>query len=632
MSGIFGIIHNDGSPVDPSLLKAMAGAASSRGPDGVFLYCMGNAGLGFLALHSTPQSQIEKQPLAGRPESQIVVADVRLDNRPELIKRLSTLQRPFNQETTDAELVLAAYQQWGAAFPEKLLGAFAIAIWERDRQRLLLARDHLGARPCYHFTSSNMFAFASEIQQLRQIPAVTDQLNERRIAAQIASLPTPQTWTFFSDIQQLAPAHTLLVQEGKVTLQRYWSLDPQKLIGYKNEREYTDHFLDIFSQAVAARLRSPAPPSSMLSGGLDSSAVVALAADHYQKQEISGRPHTYTWDFTGDQAIQAADEQQFARSVADFWHLPLTRIPAYQYWPLSDLDNYPIHADSPYHGHYHALIRATLMAAKRNGSKVLLTGHPADLLTAGLIYSYSDFFLSGRWKRLVHDLQSHARLWDHSLWNVSRRRLLRPLLSRGRQRIFGERSVFRQLPGWITPQLIKKARFEEMREEIWQDRPGSFHSYAQAQRYNSLTTPFISEQNIWLERLATSLGMEFRHPWLDMRLFEFSLAVPQDRLLNAGRSKYVVRKALNGLLPENVRLRLRKTIPYPLLLWSFRHKATATIEKLLDDPLVAQMGFVDPLKLSNHYQSFLKAKINEEHPLWYTLALETWLKSTVKPY
>jgi asparagine synthase (glutamine-hydrolysing) len=166
-----------------------------------------------------------------------LVADARVDNGSELINVLTAKGFNRDREPTDADLILAAYACWGEQCARHIIGDFSFAIWDASRRRLFLARDHLGVRPCYYHASRHSIAFASEIRQLRQLPGVSDNLNERMIAAHITVTPTPTTWTFFADVKQLAPAHTLVASESNLSLQRYWRLDPQKSIHYKHDSE-----------------------------------------------------------------------------------------------------------------------------------------------------------------------------------------------------------------------------------------------------------------------------------------------------------------------------------------------------------------------------------------------------------
>ena len=188
-----------------------------------------------------------------------------------------------DRDPTDAALILAAYACWGERAAEHLRGDFAFALWDGRLQRMVLARDHFGTRPCYYHRSGSSLVFGSEVQQVRQFQGVGQQLNKRMIAFHIAATPAPHSWTFFQDVEQLAPAHVLVAEESGARASRYWQLDPQQSVRYRQDAEYAEHFLELFQKATIPKLRTLSPPGVLLSGGLDSSAVACTAADYLQR-------------------------------------------------------------------------------------------------------------------------------------------------------------------------------------------------------------------------------------------------------------------------------------------------------------------------------------------------------------
>ena len=156
----------------------MEKASAYRGPDGIHFRIDGNVGVAHLALHTTPEAMRERQPLVGSQGGLVLVADARVDNRSDLISILTAKKFIRDRQPTDADLILATYACWGDECAERIIGDFSFAIWDASRRRLFLARDHLGVRPCYYHASRHSIAFTSEIRQLRQLPGVSDNLNE----------------------------------------------------------------------------------------------------------------------------------------------------------------------------------------------------------------------------------------------------------------------------------------------------------------------------------------------------------------------------------------------------------------------------------------------------------------------
>lgn len=204
----------------------MMGRLAHRGPDGAAAWLEGSAGLAHCRLRTTPESLDERLPLTGAGGSLVLTADARLDNRTDLAAALGC-----EPATTDAELLLAAYLRWGPQAPEYLLGDFAFAIWDAQRQRLFCARDHLGVKPFYyHHNPGRLFCFASEIKALLALPQVPAELNEVRVADYLLPMLEDQEITFYRQIVRLPPAHRMTVTRRGACLERYWALDPEREI------------------------------------------------------------------------------------------------------------------------------------------------------------------------------------------------------------------------------------------------------------------------------------------------------------------------------------------------------------------------------------------------------------------
>ena len=206
----------------------------------------------------------------------VITGDLRLDNRRELISSLDFDIKDQDQ-ITDSELALAAYQRWGRSCTAQLLGDFAFAIWDRRSQRLFCARDHYGVKQLYYYCSDRVFVFATEIKALLCLPTVPRRLNETKVADYLLSLCADREITFYQGIYRLPAAHYLLVSPEQQQLQQYWHFDPAKNITLSSDQEYAEAFKELFTEAVNCRLRSAFPVGTLLSGGLDSSSITCVA-------------------------------------------------------------------------------------------------------------------------------------------------------------------------------------------------------------------------------------------------------------------------------------------------------------------------------------------------------------------
>jgi asparagine synthase (glutamine-hydrolysing) len=203
MSGICGIIHWDKRPVNTAELELMAEPAAHRGPDGIHYRTCGQAGFAHLALHITPESVRERQPLAGPEGQALLVADARIDNRDDLIPILAEKELLAGPEATDPEIILAAYRLWGTECPAHLLGDFAFAMWDASQQHLFAARDPMAMRAFYYRWDPRRFLFGTEVKQILAAPEVPARIFEPAVAAHLAGCFHHLDWTFYEGIAQL---------------------------------------------------------------------------------------------------------------------------------------------------------------------------------------------------------------------------------------------------------------------------------------------------------------------------------------------------------------------------------------------------------------------------------------------
>ena len=256
MSGILGIWNLDGRPAQKEEIAGLSAALSDRAVDGQEFWMQGSVGFAYQHLRITPESVGERQPLVA-PSGAVIVFDGRLDNREELISRLEEGQSPA-KTSSDAALVLAAYDRFGERFPEYLNGDFALAVFDPRKQQLLLARDAIGVRPLHYCNLRNTFLFASEIKAILVHPEVDRRPNDDALADLLMTGDAGcRDLTCFRDIFSLIPGHVGTVTPiRRWTLRQYWSFDPSRRIRYKSFLEYAEAFRSAFDQSVRRRIRS----------------------------------------------------------------------------------------------------------------------------------------------------------------------------------------------------------------------------------------------------------------------------------------------------------------------------------------------------------------------------------------
>ncbi len=283
MSAICGIVHLDGRPVDPETIGAMMAPMAELGPDGEGLWCDGPVGFGHRLFRNTPEAHHETQPLRSADHQFILTASARIDNRDDLFGALS-IPHPKRATMPDGTLILKAYEKWGEDCPQHLLGDWSFAVWDAQKQKLFLARDHFGQTELVYYHTEKIFAFASSIKALLTLPEVPQKPHELRVGQLLACLGWPSEQTCYEGIRFLCVAHALTVTPRAVHLRRYWHPENTPDLHLSSDEEYIEAFLDLYSEAVRCRLRSAKPVCTTLSGGLDSGSVAVLAARELQKQ------------------------------------------------------------------------------------------------------------------------------------------------------------------------------------------------------------------------------------------------------------------------------------------------------------------------------------------------------------
>ena len=276
MSGFAGVFHLDGAPVERVWLETMADFLAFRGPDGSRVWVSGNAGLCHTLLRIAQETDGRPQ-IASLNGCLWIAADARIDDRETLISKLSSVPAHDLKCCSSAELILHAYAAWGEACVEHLLGDFSFVIWDARRQQVFAARDHLGVKPFFYALKGQCLLVSNTLDCLRQIPAVSDELNEQAIGDFLIARKNynPAT-TFFADIQRLPVAHRLIAGADGLQTERYWTLPIDEPLYYKRSGDYVDRFHELLRVAVRDRLPD-GPLGIFMSGGLDSPAVAAAA-------------------------------------------------------------------------------------------------------------------------------------------------------------------------------------------------------------------------------------------------------------------------------------------------------------------------------------------------------------------
>ena len=418
-------------------------------------------------------------------------ANARIDGREELIQKLQLIGSP-----SDDELILHAYETWGEGCVNHLIGDFAFAIWDERLQRLFCARDHFGVKPFFYTHISDHFNFSSSLNALRLDPRVSDTLNEIAIGDYLLfGVNQDHSATTFKDIQRLPPGHTLTVVNNAIKIHRYWTPSIPAEVRFRDSESYVERFSELLSRAVADRLRTDRVAISM-SGGLDSTSLTAIA------REQGARVHAFSVVYD---SLIPDQERHYSSAAARHLGIPITHVNADRYLLFDgEMDQPEPFLISPLTGQFNELLRLCA-----EFSPVALTGYDGDAF--------------------MHEPQpSHFRIGTRI------RRMLR------------KQDEDDLIPEWIDESFALRTSLRDRWKQFWTG-PGYEGKRPAAMR--ALNSKIWTALFEGYDPASTKLDLEVRHPFLDLRLVEFLLAIPATPWCVR---KHILRTAMKDKLPPTV--------------------------------------------------------------------------------
>ena len=563
MSGFVCILHGDNAPIERALLESLTHFLSFRGPDAREVCLDGAVGMGHALLRTTHEAIAERQPasLEGRYR---IVADARLDAREELIAELHRAKRDVSSSTPDCDLILHAYALWSAACMDHLRGDFSFALWDARHRQLFCARDHFGIKPFYYAQLEGILLCSNTLNCLRLHPRVRDRLNEAAVGDFLLfGLNYDNGTTIFEDIRRLPPAHMLSVSLRGLQVKPYWVPPTNGRIRYSRPDDYIEHFRGILDRAVADRL-PPAHAGILLSGGMDSSSVAAVAKEVIGKsnQAIEVQAFTYTFDL-----LPRDREGDYAREVAAFLGIPIKLIRMEEAQLFDRFDDPRLCPPEPAEDPFQA---ATTDARRRISSecRVLLSGDGGDNLMFFQMWPYmADLRRRGEWRRLLTDMANY--FWVRPFpWRGIRLRA---------QRLFGKDPYEPVYPPWLAPEFARRAELgDRWKEQAELPKPSKVHPI-HPKGHGSLALPQWTQLFEQVDSGATGYPVETRYPLLDLRVVNFLLAIPPFPWFF---KKTLLREAMQGRLPESVRTRPKTPLQGDLVAAQIQRNGTANLKAI----------------------------------------------------
>lgn len=559
MSAIAGLLYKDGKAVEEADLERMSAALAAYGPEGGGIWRQKAVGLVHRQTCVTLEDSSDRQP-ACSPDAQVVLVSAgRIDNRPELASKLS-----LPAEWPDSQFILAAYLRWGTDSPKHLIGDYTFGVWDESKWSLLLARSPFSARPLYYHDSDRFFAFAAMPKGLFALPMIPRALDENTLAHSLARAPRPSDSTFYSGIKSLLPGHLLTVQDGHVQARAFWEPDYSREVRYANDEECVEAFSELWSRVVADHIRGVSPPGIMLGGGLDSSAVAAIAAPllNGEGKRLTAFTEVPRFGYQTDEASpRYAEETPYVEALAKMYDaidLHLIRTDGIHF--LKDINQYFQHAEAPFRNACNRMwYEAILRAAQSQGVKTLLTGGQGNLtiswkgepLLPGLLRR-------GQWAGAIQETQTLARS-SHPI------AVLKALLSQGVFPLLPERFSLRLMkikdqaaygPPLVPFSALHPAYARQhgiATRELWQQNPITVRSREDSRRLRcEVMQKSANGSGPIMAGYQAQYGIEIRDPTSDLRIIEFCLALPEEQFRSQGVSRRLIRRAMAGRLPDEI--------------------------------------------------------------------------------
>lgn len=621
MCGIAGRFNYvTGAPVSAPIVQGMCDLLAHRGPDGDGVWVDGPVGFGHRRLAIIDLSPAGRQPMS-TPDGHITITfNGEIYNFLELRRQLETAGHRF-QTRTDTEVILAAYREWDVHCVSRLRGMFALAIWDAPLRRLFVARDRVGKKPLHYFLDRNGIAFASEQKAFLADPSFAPAPNLEAISAYLSYQYVPSPLSAFEGVHKLPPAHYLTIQNGRLQTTRYWKLSYAQKRSI-DEAEACEELLDRLREAVRLRMISDVPLGAFLSGGIDSSTIVALMAG------LSDVPvKTFSIGFEE----QAFNELPYARQVATRYgtdhHEFIVRPDAREIFPRLVWHYNEPYADSS------AIPTYYLSELARRHVTVALNGDAGDENFAG-------------YRRYItpRSAQRFDRLPASLRWAVGSVASAVPASTRADSVMYRGRRWLRRLSDTPAGRYARRITIfdPELKRELCEpsflasvgDDVSSLvlrQAFESSDAHNPVEAALDVDVNYYLSDcllvkvdIATMAhGLEGRSPMLDHEFMEFAASLPADLKLRGNSTKYILKRAARSLLPADIIDRPKKGFSVPLGDW-FRTDLREMVGDLLLDRRSASRGYFKPGVVQRLVDEHWRGTVAWEDQLWSLLMLESW--------
>lgn len=612
MSVQFGRWNLDGKPVDPRYLEQTDAVLEAYGPDGEHSYTDKDVSILYHPFHTTKESRREVQPHICSCGA-VITWDGRLDNRADLIRELG---RPLAGESTDIVIVAAAYEQWSTRCFSKLVGDWALSIWDSNNRSLVLAKDPIGTRHLYYRFDVSEICWSTILDPLVRQAARTFALEEEYIAGWLSMFPATHL-TPCVGVCSVPPSSFVCLGPGKHAVRKYWDFNPTSKIRYKTDAEYEEHFRAVFATAVQRRLRSDRPILAELSGGRDSSSIVCVA-DEIVARGAGGTPRLDTISYYDDSEPNWNERPYFTKVEEQRgrtgWHVDV------RIQDQEDVNQSRSFCDrlvpAPgYDGRPSAAVGACLAS---QGNLVVLSGIGGDETMGGVptpIPELQDSLLRGLFRKLAHQMKIWAlekrRPWLH-LFLATARGFLPPKLV--------------EVPQSLRPVPWLQAGFAERHWEALTGYPTRVKLFGSPPSFqHNVSTVDALRRQLAITSLPFDPPFEKRYPFLDRDLLEFTFAIPREQLIRPKQRRSLMRRSLASIVPAEILNKKGKAfvVRSPLRRIS---RDWASLIEMAQHLASSSLGIIDQVRFVDALQAARCGEAIRTVHLVRTINLEVWIR------
>ena len=626
MCGICGKLEFErDKQVSADLLKRMADAIRHRGPDDEGFYVSGQIGLGFRRLSIIDLSG-GHQPLANEDDTVWIVFNGEIYNYQGLREELRTKGHVFKTHS-DTEVIVHLYEEYGPDCVQKLRGMFGFAIWDIPKRTLFMARDRVGIKPLYYYQGKDFLSFGSEMKAILADPAVPREVDPEIIDRFLTYYYVPGGKTLLRNLFKLEPGHLLIAKDGKIDVRKYWDLDFSGANNHHSSNGYERQLVDILDESVQLHMISDVPIGFLLSGGLDSTAMLSFASQKTDKP-IS----TYTVGFTAKGVI---DERPYAKIAAERYgstHYEISMSPDEF---VDFLPKYVWHMEEPVvEPPAVALYYVSKLASQY--VKVLISGEGGDEAFGGY-ENYRNNFWFEKMKRTLGPFRGAAGQSMNMIGHLMNSRALSKYAPR-MSADFGDYYLSRaSSPFQFFNRADSNLYSPEMSNRVNKQRSIDVlrQYHANAANFGLLEKMLYIDTKTWLpddllvkaDKMTMANSVELRVPFLDHKLLEFAAQLPRNQKVRGWTMKYAAKKALAKHVPEEILNRRKAGFPVPYESW-LRNNMREWVSGILLDPRTASRGYFRQKTVEDLIQSH-NAGAGYSKEIFALVVLELWHRTFI---